>query len=395
MIEIVDKSRCSGCSACQAVCPKSCVALVADEEGFAYPKVDRALCVDCGKCEAVCPILNAAVKPSPPPPGPDAFAAYNRDGATREKSSSGGLFYLLAREIIKKGGVVFGAKFDDDFRVVHDYAETLDGVEAFQGSKYVQSDVGATFKRAKEFLKEGRAVLFTGTPCQIGGLKAFLGKEYDNLYCQDIICHGVPSPKIWKKYVEFREGKSASKTRRIFFRRKNCGWKKFSVLFEFSNNTEYLQDLSKDLYMRSFLRDLTLRKSCCDCAFKSQTRQADVTLADYWGVQNIHPELDDDRGTSLILLHSEKGRALFDAIRDEIVCRETDLAKAVVYNPALIRSARRNPKRDRFLQKASMRPFDQIVRKYCKDGVWLKLKRSLWRAASKAKRVAKTALRRR
>lgn len=395
MIEIVDKSRCSGCSACQAVCPKSCVAPVADEEGFAYPKVDRALCVDCGKCEAVCPILNDAVKASFPHRVPDAFAAYNRDGATREKSSSGGLFYLLAREVIKKGGVVFGAKFDENFRVVHDYAETLKGIEPFLGSKYVQSDVGTTFKRAKEFLKEGRAVLFTGTPCQIGGLKAFLGKEYDNLYCQDIICHGVPSPKIWKKYVEFREGKSASRMRRIFFRHKIRGWKNFSMAFEFSDGTTYSQDLFKDLYMRSFLRDLTLRKSCYNCAFKSQTRQADVTLADYWGVQNVHPELDDDRGTSLILLHSEKGRALFDAIRGEIVCRETDLERAVLYNPALVRSVGRNPKRERFLRDASTRPFDRIVRKYCKDGVWTKCKRFVRRAASKAKRVVKAALRRR
>ena len=204
MIQITEKSKCTGCHACVNACPKNCIGMVSDEEGFLYPEIRQTECVNCGKCEKVCPLLNGKTK------NPDAlqigYAAYNKDETIRLKSSSGGIFTLLAEWIIQQGGVVVGAAMTEDCKSVqHTIAETIEDLENLRGSKYLQSTIGTIFKTVKKYLDSGRLVLFTGTPCQIGGLYSYLGKEYDNLYTQDLICHGVPSPLIWKNYVELRE----------------------------------------------------------------------------------------------------------------------------------------------------------------------------------------------
>lgn len=197
MIKITDKSRCCGCESCRSVCPKKCISMKADKEGFLYPEVDLSQCVDCKLCEKVCPVLHPALLDRKP----KVFAGINNDIKIRLQSSSGGIFTLLAEQILHKGGIVFGACFDEHWNVVHSYTDTIEGLEHFRGSKYVQSYVGDSFVQVKKFLDEGREVLFSGTPCQIAGLKNFLRKPYHNLLTVDVVCHGVPSPKVWQSYL--------------------------------------------------------------------------------------------------------------------------------------------------------------------------------------------------
>lgn len=373
MIEIIKKQDCSGCHACYNVCPVNCITMIGDKEGFLYPKVDDTKCINCGLCEKVCPILNKEKIQNEP----HAYACLNKDERIRMESSSGGIFTLLAEQVIDDGGVVFGAIFYKKFAVIHSYVESKEELSKLRGSKYVQSIIGNTYKQAKGFLTQGRKVLFTGTPCQIGGLKSYLGQFYGNLICIDIVCHGVPSPDVWHKYVEYREEKAGFSTQRIAFRRKDEGWKRYSVSFLFKNNTEYRQTHDKDLYMKSFLKNICLRPSCYECEFKSIHRKSDITLADFWGIQNVLLKMDDDKGTSLIFVNSDIGKSIIEQIRDKIICEEVDISEAVKYNLAVVKSATYNSKRIDFLNDLNTYSFDKLVKKYCADKSLLRVKRKI------------------
>lgn len=291
MIQITDKSLCCGCAACVQRCPKQCITLHEDHEGFLYPKVDTEACIDCTLCEKVCPILNEGNKRKPL----KVYAAINKDEKIRLESSSGGIFTLLAEQTIGEGGVVFGARFDENWQVRLDYTETIGGIAAFRGSKYVQSRTENTYQQTESFLKEGRKVLFTGTPCQIAGLKKFLRKEYDNLLAVDFVCHGVPSPKVWRRYLQkllaskgekntvsfspnpssFSEGYAPIAG--ISFRNKALGWKKYSFVLRRNlteataegeaNSVSFSAIHKENIFMRLFLSDVILRPSCCKPSF--------------------------------------------------------------------------------------------------------------------------------
>lgn len=357
MIDIV-KDRCAGCFACKSKCPKNCIELKPDKEGFLYPIIDYKKCVNCGLCNSVCPILNIK---SETDKEITAYAAFIKGEEVRFNSSSGGLFTAIAESIIEKGGVAFGAAFDKNFDVIHKYVETKDELSIFRGSKYVQSDIGETYKQAKGFLEQGRIVFFTGTPCQIGGLYSYLGKEYKYLITQDFICHGVPSPMVWRKYLEYREDIAQSRAREISFRRKNYGWNNYSVWFKFSNGTEHVSTLLEDPYMKVFLSDLCLRSSCYNCAFKTKYRQADITLADFWGVSKILPEINDDKGTSLLILHSSKGKEIFKSISDKIYCCEVNVDDAIKFNSAMIKSVAKPNTRDLFMKSVKNKSFEKAI----------------------------------
>ncbi len=347
MIEILDKGKCCGCHGCTNICPKSCISMEIDSEGFWYPKVDKNLCIDCHLCEKVCPILE---NPSKEEFVPVAYACKNKTSEIRENSSSGGVFSLLCEEVISKGGVVFGASFDENFEVRHTYAETLEECIQFRGSKYVQSKIGETYKQARKFLNSGRLVLFSGTQCQIKGLNLFLRKKFDNLIAVDIICHGVPSPRVFREYRQKLEEMYDSRINNIWFRRKDEGWKRFSFAVEFKNGKEYVKNLSEDTFMKGFLSDLYLRPSCYECTAKNFINNADITLGDYWGIQDIHPHFDDDRGVSLILVNSEIGKLFLDRIEKKMHIIATDIDYAIEQNPAAIRPAHKNLKRDKFFK---------------------------------------------
>lgn len=372
-LEIKNKKECMGCHACSNICPKSCISMDYDEEGFWYPNVNYNECIRCGKCIKVCPIINKTKVDN----NPKAYACINNDESIRLKSSSGGMFSLVAEQVLDCRGVVFGAGFNEEFKVVHSYIDNMKDIEQFRGSKYVQSNIGDTYSQVKNFLKQERNVLFTGTPCQISGLKSYLGKSYDNLFCIDIVCHGVPSPKVWDKYVDFREKEAGSAPQRISFRIKDKGWKRYSVSFLFKNDTEYTKNLQEDLYMKAFLKNVCLRPSCYACEFKSLHRQSDLTLADFWGIQNVLPEMDDDKGTSLLFVNSGRGQEMLEKIKGKITYEEVDINQAVSFNSAAIKSVEYNPKREDFFSKLDYLEFDELVRKYCTDRLSVRVKRKV------------------
>ncbi len=383
MIRIVEKSKCSGCYACATVCPKGCIIMTADEEGFWYPKVDDTSCVNCGACIKACPIETSCVFPNEK--NITAYAVMHKNDTIRLNSSSGGVFSALATYVLEQGGVVFGAGFDEEFNVIHTYVENVEALAILRGSKYVQSKIGEMYKEAETFLKNGRLVYFSGTPCQIEGLLTYLKCPYENLITQDLICHGVPSPKVWSDYVDYRSAVSnGAKPQKIAFRAKNEGWKLSSVSFQFENNTEYRMTLDKDPMMQIFLKNLCLRPSCYDCHFKTKERRSDITLADFWGIKNVLPEMDDDKGTSLVIIQSKKGEEIFKQIEGEIIATEVEVYKAVFYNSAMIQSAKRNAKRERFLSEDKS-DFSKVAKKYTKVSFWQRIK-------SKIKRLLKRIL---
>lgn len=360
---VTNKKACCGCGACAQACPVNCIRMAADAEGFRYPEVDEAKCIQCGLCQKICPVMHKNSRISSTP---KAYAAYNLDEKVRMASSSGGVFSLVAEHVLAGNGVVYGAALTKDQKVRHIRVTDPEAMAALRGSKYVQSDTDGIYLQVKRDLDAGRPVLFTGTPCQVAGLRSFLRKEYDNLFCMDIICHGVPSPMVWEKYVAHRENIAESPVTQISFRNKSQGWKTYAVNFGFSNDAEYLEDYRKDAFMRAFLQDLCLRPSCYACAFKTANRISDMTLADFWGIENVCPEMDDDKGTSLVLLHSKTGEMLFEAIRGNLRYREVDFEAAVKGNPAITESARKPENRDNFMEDIQTNSFDEVAVRYVK-----------------------------
>lgn len=377
MIETIikEKSDCTGCHACANVCPVKCISMVSDEEGFLYPKTDYSQCTKCGQCIAVCPITKKIVIDNEP----KAFACISKNDRIRETSSSGGLFTLIAEQILNEGGIVFGASFNDDFEVEHVYVDTKKGIEQLRGSKYVQSKIGETYRQVKTFLESGRRVLFVGTPCQIGGLKSYLTKPYETLFCIDLICHGVPSPYLWRRYVKYQEQKKGAPVKYISFRDKKYGWRKYVISILFENGVEYNRNLYKDLFMRAFLKDISLRPSCYDCKYKTLHRQSDITLADFWGIEELLPEMDDNKGTSLVFTNSSIGRTMLEHINNQIICKEVDINKAIQYNPSAVKSVKQHPKRDDFFKEIELKPINKVISKYCIDKTHVRILRVIKR----------------
>ncbi|MGN9062900.1 Coenzyme F420 hydrogenase/dehydrogenase, beta subunit C-terminal domain [Segatella copri] len=364
MINIIDKSKCCGCASCVQRCPKQCISLVADDEGFFYPLIDAAKCVDCGLCERVCPELNLQTPTQPQ----HVYAAINVDTHIRLQSSSGGIFTPLASQIIASGGVIFGARFDSDWQVEISYTETIEGLQAFRGSKYVYARVGKSFSQCEQFLKQGRIVLFSATPCIISGLLHYLNKKYANLLTVDLACHGVPSSLIWQKYLEETtaqravDGKSTvlsslnakSSIKDIKFREKSKGWKKYRFVLSFnepSGDVEKSSVLSsihsENPFFQAFNTGVILRPSCYTCTIKNSCRSgADITLADFWGIENVDPSLDDDKGTSLILVNTERGKDLIDSLN--LLTKEFPYDIALKYNNGLRVGSYKHPNRKFF-----------------------------------------------
>ena len=344
MINIINKYNCCGCAACVQVCPKQCIQFNEDEQGFNYPNVDSERCVNCGFCEKVCPVINQNDVRYPN----RVYAAKSIGENVRNNSSSGGIFPLIAGYIINEGGVVFGAIFDEKWGVIHSCTESIDGLAPFLGSKYVQSVIGESYIKAKQFLDSGRNVLFTGTPCQIAGLKKFLPKEYPNLLTSDVVCHGVPSPLVWRSYLEYvREQKPGYDITNITFRSKSTGWRQYSLLIhgkklkhEQQEEIILQESVAENLYMQLSLNDLTLRPSCFECPSKCGKSYSDITLGDFWGIENIYPMIDDNKGISLVMLNTDRGAELFNKL--SVFKLESSYELAVKYNSCIERSVKEN-----------------------------------------------------
>jgi coenzyme F420-reducing hydrogenase beta subunit len=332
MINIKYKSKCCGCSACVQVCPKQCISFNEDTKGFLYPVVNKDLCIDCGLCEKVCPFLNL----SDPRKPVKVLAAINPNEEIRMKSSSGGIFTMLAEAVIDEGGVVFGARFDKNWEVMHDYTETKEGLDTFRGAKYTQSKIGITYKEAKDFLIQGRKVLFSGTGCQIAGLRLFLHKEYDNLLMVEIACHGVPSPAVWRAYLDDVTKGNKNKINSINFRDKRNGWNEYGLTIE--KDDDIIYELSaNNRYMQSFLKNLCLRPSCVNCPVKQGASGTDLIIGDFWGVESIHPEIYDNKGCSFVVVNSDKGKEQIVQINTKNL--EITYEEGWRYNPCLVQSS--------------------------------------------------------
>lgn len=368
MIEVQDQTKCTGCEACVSVCPESCISMESDENGFRYPKVDLNYCINCNACIGLCPEPITCVKE------PVVYAAYAKDEAIRLQSSSGGVFTVFAEYILDSGGVVVGAYLDCDLQVKHVCIERKTDLSKLRGSKYIQSTVGTVFKDVKRFLDSGRIVYFTGTSCQVHGLKNYLKNDYINLICQDMACNGVTSELLWSKYVEYIEKKYRSRVMTFNFRNKCSGWKQYSVAAKLENGKTVTIRAYDDLFMRAYKSKMFMRPSCYACRLKGIGREVDITLADYWGVEHIVPEIDDDKGISLLIVQSEKGRQLLERVKKRMFLEETNLNGAVSFNPALVVSVVQQENSAAFIEALKKCDFRKTVWKYCGDTFVLNLK---------------------
>ena len=347
-INIIDKHDCCGCTACKNICPKNAIEMVEDEEGFLYPQINKDKCINCGLCKKVCPILN---KQSFEEFEQKAYLFQNKKDDVRSDSTSGGFFSALGEYIIENNGVVYGAAFNDSFKVEHMSATTKEELKKFRKSKYVQSNLKDTFKEIKNDLKDGKLVAFSGTPCQVAGLNAYLNKKYDNLILVDIMCHSVPSPLVFEKYKEYILKKmNANKIISINFRDKKKYGYKYSMMTVVTDKGTYSQGIDTDPYLRAFFGDYSVRPSCYNCHFKTQKRVSDITIWDCFNINEIDKSFDDDKGTTRILVQSEKGLNILNKL-ENIRAKEIDLKIAVGKVHEMTHSVKENKNRKLFFEE--------------------------------------------
>ena len=378
-IKLANKEECTGCNACVSACSMSSIQMKYDKEGFLQPYINTKTCIKCHKCEKVCPVLNKRTiefqcnKTT-------AYAANNKNDDIRKISSSGGIFYEISKFIINNNGIVFGATFDDDFNVVHKYVTKIHEIDSLCGSKYVQSKIGNSFLEVKRFLKEGRLVLFSGTPCQVAGLCAFLGKSYENLILVDLVCHGVPSPLVWRKFLfESFISDLNLENNKIDFRNKNFGW---GYNFTINEKLVYNGYKSNPFYF-GFISNVLLRRSCYKCNFRDYNRVSDITLGDYWETERFCKVLSDGKGTSLLLVHSNKGKSLINTIKDEINLIEQDKNDVIISNPQIIYQTKINSKRRYFFFLNSFLPFSIAKHAIYHDFIFIRVIRKIKRIIKK------------
>lgn len=347
MINVNSKKDCCGCEACYNICPQNAIQMSSDSEGFLYPKIDLKLCIDCGLCERVCPIV---CKIPETKKTQRAFLVQHKNHKVLKQSTSGGAFTAIAEYVIEQGGIVFGAAFDEDFRVIHTYAETKEELGKFRNSKYVQSKIGDTFRQARKFLQSGRMVCFSGTPCQIEGLKCFLMKDYDNLITVDVVCHAVPSPLIWEKYKRFITNNEKIKS--ISFRDKNQYGYEYSQMALRYGNLQYCEGVETDAYLRAFFSNLSDRPSCYSCQFKKRYRVSDITIWDCFEPEKFDKKLNNNMGVTRVLIQSANGEHVFSSILQNFLYVEV-LPDLLVRNvKEMFHSVPVNPERVEFFNRA-------------------------------------------
>lgn len=360
-IKVKNKYDCTGCGACWNICPKGCIVSQKDEEGFPYPQVDDGKCVNCDLCVKVCPIQNKMKSENRKA---EVYAAWSKDSDIRYKSTSGGAFTELAKVILDQGGVVIGAAYDEDNLVHHIMISSHEEIEKIRQSKYIQSDMEDIYCKVKQVLKTRNKVLFCGAPCQVAGLKHYLQGDSTFLYTSDFICRGMNSPKAYSYWLQELESVFCSKASRVWFKYKKNGWKKSPLCtrVDFENGTSYVADGDKNLFMLGYLRgNLYLRPSCGHCQFKGVDRYSDITLADFW---KIDSQYDDDCGTSMVMVNTEKGRELLDLTKDRMFIYKKDFEEIKRGNVCFDGSVTLNPKRRQFLMRLGEKPFSKLVDEY-------------------------------
>lgn len=374
MIEINDNSKCCGCHACTNACPKSCITMKRDGEGFLYPSIDKYKCIECGLCEKVCPEINVKMEL---PFKQDGYIVQIKSDVIREESTAGGAFTAIARYVIKNAGVVFGVTMDEKFSVYHTYVETEPELKKYRNSKYVQSTVGdLTFRQVKEFLNQDRLVCFSGTPCQIEGLKCFLNKEYTNLITVDVVCRAVPSPLVFEKYLELQNERLSSDITNIRFRDKYFGYKYSTMnVSTIKNNVNYHHGIESDPWLRAFFSGICNRPSCHKCSFKKRYRVSDFTIWDCFNIQKFSKEMDDDKGTTRMLIHTDKGREIFEKISRDIRSVKVESNDLVDGVKEMYESTMQHSRREEFMSDLNRLDAKNLFDKYFPNKITVKLER--------------------
>lgn len=358
-MKICDKQLCTGCLACKNVCPRDAISLIENTKGFIYPLIQESECIHCNRCINVCPVnktINGFEYRS-------VYAALTKNDKVRLESSSGGIFFCLARWVINKNGFVFGAVLCNDMVVRHKEAHTIEELSSLRKSKYVQSEINFSYQKVEKRLKEGHIVLFSGTPCQIAALRSYLQMLYSKLFCIDVLCHGVPSPGMFKKYIGYEESISKSQMTDMLFRSKSIGWKKFKTERFFKNGQKAQWS---DSFVPGFLNNYYLRESCYNCKYASEYRQGDISLGDYWGYVESKPEYieDDDKGISLVIINTEKGERLFKSIKREIAYAPRTMENAKQGNAVLYKPCDKPECYENFWKDAEVLSWGELKKKY-------------------------------
>lgn len=377
MIDSLNKNKCTGCSACYNICPKDAIIMKKDKAEFLFPEIEYNKCIKCNLCEKVCPSMSKCECLEDRLREPIVKAAWSKDENIRINSTSGGLFSELAKGFMKeKETFVVGAIYNKEFLVEHYITNQMKDLELLRQSKYVQSDKKNVFSEIKNLLNKNKRVLFVGAPCEVMGLYSFLRKKYENLYTIDFLCLGTNSPKVYRKFLETLKEKYNSKVKKVWFKNKTYGWNLFSTKVEFENGKSYLKDRKHDYFMRGYIgkNKFYIRECCIQCQYKGFPRIADISLGDFWGLGRKYPELDQDKGTSVVLINSEKGKFLYENILDNINSYDKNIDDALLGNFALMNSPKLDERVNDFYIDIDRMPFDDLINKYCKYTIREKLR---------------------
>lgn len=365
MIRLCDSNTCTGCSACYASCMHGALSMVRDDEGFLQPKIDVDKCVECGMCVRSCPILtplnSSNVKIE------KIYAIENKDGIERRNAASGGFYSIIAKYFINEyHGIACGAVFDNNFHVIHEAIDDASQISRFASSKYVQSEMNDTFKEIKKILKSGRQVVFSGVPCQVAGLLNFLKRKYDNLITVELVCHGVPSPGFWKKYLDYQCQHYGSNITTVNFKDKRLGYGSPSMKLTFSNGRIHYGDSNTDIMLKGFFGGFISRNSCFNCKFRGQNHFADITILDGWHISKWNMKMNDDKGTTLVMLHNNKAINIFEKIKEKLLYQEVDIDDPFARKDAVMyyELTPKSKSRDAFLKEVSSLGFKNTVDKY-------------------------------
>ena len=363
-ISTLPKDQCSGCRACSDCCPKGCISFEKDIEGFFYPRVDESICISCTACSKNCPALNPKLNDAPE----KAIAAYAKEKYSKYAGSSGGIFGLLASSIINNGGKVWGAAFDKNLKLRHSCATTMDGLKPLMRSKYIQSNTDGCFSMIKKDLKDGIPTLFAGTPCQVNALLNVIGNKRDKLTTIEVVCHGVPSQYLFDKSIEWWEIKHRARVKNFTFRSKHVGAKHpqaYSMEYACGGKDYTENGLHYQFpYYFGFQKYITLRPSCYKCIWARPQRCADITLADFWGIEKYDNKLNAKSGVSAVLINTESGKKLFDKIHGDIIQKQFPIEYIIENNGCLKNPTKLKPERTAFFEDLSNKSFDDIVKLY-------------------------------
>lgn len=365
----IQKYDCCGCTACVSICPKQAIEMEADKEGFLYPQINLRLCVECGLCQKTCSFQDT-YKTTENFKAPKVFAVKHRAETVRSNSTSGGMFTAISDKVLSCGGVVYGAGFDESMIVCHQRANDKQSCNKFRGSKYVQSEMRQVFLEIKVDLECGKKVLFTGTPCQVDGLKNFLNKagiDKTELILCDLICHGTPSPLLFAEYLAFCEAARGKKIVNHIFRSKVEGWHAHTEMNVFSDGEEDCKSILSQVHRNIFVSSIALRPSCHYCKYTNLRRPSDITIADFWDIDKTMPAFDDNRGVSLVLINTEKGLAAFEDVREDILFKQGNIIDCM--QPNLRKPTECSPRRVEFWEDYYSNGFNYVAKKYAGYGL--------------------------